>query len=394
MQMAQRIKVGLLFNYDTNWVAGAYYILNLIHAVNKLDDSHKPEFTILSHSEDEFKIARETGYPYLSFSKLLKADFEVRYSFFERLINKISRTLGKQDWYFKSQSSKRLNLNLDALFPASGLEYFSGVKRRIFWIPDFQDHFLPHLFSENEIEIRKKVRSYIAEKGFPVVFSSNDARNHFRMIFPHSESDTFVLKFAVTHPDFQKIDISILRNKFGIIGNYFFSPNQFWAHKNHIVVLQAITILKHEMKRPVLVVFSGKQEDYRNPQYFPGLQKYISDNNISDCVKFLGFIDREEQLQIMNNSVAVIQPSLFEGWSTVVEDAKAMGQHVIVSDIPVHREQITENATFFNPHEPADLAAKVMTVISTPPVKTNVSAYHYNVKTFGGSFLKIVKGEV
>jgi glycosyltransferase involved in cell wall biosynthesis len=38
----------------------------------------------------------------------------------------------------------------------------------------------------------------------------------------------------------------------------------------------------------------------------------------------------------------VIQPSLFEGWSTVVEDAKAIGRPLIVSDLPVHKEQ-TEN---------------------------------------------------
>ncbi len=40
--------------------------------------------------------------------------------------------------------------------------------------------------------------------------------------------------------------------------------------------------------------------------------------------RFLGFIDRGEQLQLMKNSIAIVQPSLFEGWSTVVEDTKAM----------------------------------------------------------------------
>jgi hypothetical protein len=76
-------------------------------------------------------------------------------------------------------------------------------------------------------------------------------------------------------------------------------------------------------------------------------------------VKFLGFIDRAEQLLILKNSIAVIQPSLFEGWSTVVEDCKAQNHNIILSSLPVHKEQISEGAIFFNPYEPQDLANSI-----------------------------------
>jgi glycosyltransferase involved in cell wall biosynthesis len=41
----------------------------------------------------------------------------------------------------------------------------------------------------------------------------------------------------------------------------------------------------------------------------------------------------------MRAAALIIQPSRFEGWSTVVQDAKALGRPLICSDIPVHREQ-------------------------------------------------------
>jgi hypothetical protein len=53
----------------------------------------------------------------------------------------------------------------------------------------------------------------------------------------------------------------------------------------------------------------------------------------------------------------VIQPSLCEGWSTVIEDAKALGRHVLASDIAVHREQLDRNVDFFAAHDHAALAA-------------------------------------
>jgi len=56
----------------------------------------------------------------------------------------------------------------------------------------------------------------------------------------------------------------------------------------------------------------------------------------------------------------VIQPSLFEGWSTVIEDARALGRPVIASDIPVHREQLGDTARYFIPRDPASLAEAVL----------------------------------
>ena len=47
--------------------------------------------------------------------------------------------------------------------------------------------------------------------------------------------------------------------------------------------------------------------------------------DIKKYISILGFISRQDQLSLMRDAIAVIQPSLFEGWSTVVEDCKAIG---------------------------------------------------------------------
>lgn len=49
------------------------------------------------------------------------------------------------------------------------------------------------------------------------------------------------------------------------------------------------------------------------------------------------FFLREEQVLILRNAIAVIQTSLFEGWSIVVEDAKAQNKFVISSSFKVHK---------------------------------------------------------
>jgi glycosyltransferase involved in cell wall biosynthesis len=47
--------------------------------------------------------------------------------------------------------------------------------------------------------------------------------------------------------------------------------------------------------------------------------------------------------------VAIVNPSLSEGWSTNVEEARALGVPMVLSDIAVHREQAAGCAVFFDP---------------------------------------------
>jgi hypothetical protein len=59
----------------------------------------------------------------------------------------------------------------------------------------------------------------------------------------------------------------------------------------------------------------------------------------------------------MRASVALLNPSFFEGWSTTVEEGKSLGVRMVLSDLAVHREQIGSGADFFDPHSSEAIAA-------------------------------------
>lgn len=388
--MAEKIKVGLIYSYDKDWIAGSYYILNLVNALCRLKDEEKPELVILSYSQEEYESIQATGYPYLTFHRLYKNDLWASYRLSERILNRLSRILTGKMPVYRSETYKRFAGKLDLLFPAISNVYFSEIKNRLFWIPDFQEHFLPHFFSEQEIGNRKAHQEMLAERGLPVVFSSNNALQHFKKLYPHAKSKVFVLPFAVTHPAYTDIPAGQLFLRYNIDRPYFFCPNQFWAHKNHITVLKAINILRQQGQKEILVVFSGKEYDNRNPGFFEELKHYVKENKLEAQVRFLGFIEREDQLQLMNKAICVVQPSLFEGWSTVIEDAKSMSQYVVASDLPVHREQLPGgNVTFFNPADEAALAELLKRFMQAAPLRETV-LYEQNIKKFGREFLSVV----
>ena len=89
-------------------------------------------------------------------------------------------------------------------------------------------------------------------------------------------------------------------------------------------------------------------------QTYPHKELIIIDGGSHDGT--VDLLKASEQMALMAGSLAVINPSLFEGWSTTVEEAKSMGKVVLLSDIPVHREQAPLRGRYFQPDRAEDLA--------------------------------------
>jgi glycosyltransferase involved in cell wall biosynthesis len=381
--MVERKRIGLIFSYDENWIAGTYYILNIIHALKTLDDCNQPHLVILSNSQENFKkVKNETNYPYLEY---VQYPFPSKhYTIGERVINKLSRIFFNRNSIVKRPKYP----DLDFLYP-SQVKGLSNHLKKVNWIPDFQEDYLPQFFSEKEILSRKARQKDIVANGDIVVLSSEDAKTDFVRLYPNAKAKPFVLRFAVTHPDFSKEIINDLLVKYDLPKRYFFAPNQFWAHKNHIVVLKAVKLLK-DKGILITVSMSGKENDYRNLENFATLKNYISKHQLESHIKFLGFLPRTEQLCLFKNAQAILQPSLFEGWSTVVEDAKALGKFVMASNLNVHREQLKDNAWFFNPNNFEDLTNCIENYLLKQP-KISESDYNKTIFDFGNKFNELAQ---
>lgn len=350
--MGKKQSLGLLFSYDEKWIGGSYYILNIIKTLNRLEDIDKPKLFVLCSNMADFDIVKETKYPYLNFVLIERKSLFKPYRAINKMIQKFGFTLFKRRNQFK---------NIDILFPATFEKIFDGIPNKIFWIPDFQEKYLPHLFQESELVYRQDWQAQIANQR-QVIFSSKNALNDFTTFFPNATSKKYVFNFSSILPEIT-VKIEDVLQKYNLTSErFFFSPNQFWEHKNHLIILKALDKLRREQNLDFQVYFSGKEDDYRNPDYFKNLKKYVEENNLSENVKFLGFIDRTDQLCFIDNAMGIIQPSLFEGWSTVVEDSKALNQNIIVSNIGVHKEQLNDKAFFFDPNSEDSLIEQLAVV--------------------------------
>jgi glycosyltransferase involved in cell wall biosynthesis len=226
----------------------------------------------------------------------------------------------------------------------------------IAWLPDFQHRQVPQLFSrlarmKRDVGFRAQIAA-----GRTVMLSSHDACGDCERFYPATRGRTNAVHFAVPPPP--PISAGMARgvaDSYGLPQEFCYLPNQFWVHKNHLLVVEALALLR-EQGRSVVVAASGNPRDPRDPQHFPRLCERIQTLGLQEDFRLLGLIPYPHLGALMQASSALLNPSLFEGWSTTVEEARALGVPLILSDLPVHREQAGAGAIYFDRSSAAALA--------------------------------------
>ncbi len=224
------------------------------------------------------------------------------------------------------------------------------------WIPDLQERHLPAFFDTREFDLRVRNECEQCRSATRVLVSSEAARRDLETVVADCGRHAPVLRFVASVPPLARLpELAPLQARHGFTGPYFHLPNQFWVHKNHQVVVEALARLAAD-GRQVLVLATGNTADYRQPQHFARLMERVQAAGMSAWFRPLGMVPHEDLMGLMAHAVAVINPSLFEGWSTTVEEARSMGKRIVLSDIPTHREQAPARGLFFDPADPGALA--------------------------------------
>ncbi len=265
------------------------------------------------------------------------------------------------------------------------------------WIPDFQHYHLPEMFAPKEIAERNTWHQRVAANAPVTVLSSQMAKQDFDHLYPEAASRSVVMHFATARdPEWFDLDPLLVQKKYQLPDRFFLVSNQFWKHKDHQAIVQALGLLKQQGIKP-LVVCTGKTSDPRHPEYYDQLLQTIGELGLGEQIRILGLIPRIDQIQLMRRCLAVIQPSRFEGWSTVVEDVRMLGKPILLSDFPVHLEQNPSDARFFqqsNGQQLAELIAQTYAELEPgPDFDKEEFAKQENIKrvqAFGRRFLDIV----
>lgn len=226
------------------------------------------------------------------------------------------------------------------------------------WVPDFQDRYLPQLFSRWARQRRSLGLRLQLAAGRRVLLSSEDARNDCERFYPRARGRTTVARFAVLPALAPGEHDPQVLSRHRLPERFFYLPNQFWVHKNHAGVIDAVRLLRARGTN-IVVAASGSPREPRQAGHFEQLRARVAGAGLDGNFLFLGNVAARDVALLMRASVALLNPSLFEGWSTTVEEARSLGARMVLADLRVHREQVGSAAVYFDPRDPDAIAASL-----------------------------------
>jgi glycosyltransferase involved in cell wall biosynthesis len=314
--------IGLRVLSNPLWRGGVNYVANWVHSLGALPLREKPRLFLLPFDDRGAALVQD----------------------FNGLVEGVH------------PFARARELDLDFVYPATQIFEAPFGAPWAGWIPDWQCQHLPEMFDDLERARRLLQYSILATRAPCLVTSSRMALDDTHRVVGESV-DTFELSFpGMVEAVPSEEDVATfnkLRIRHALPERFFLVSNQFWKHKNHALVFEALARVRMS---DLACVFTGETEDPRWSGHSDDMRALIAKRDISSRVFILGALPRAEQLCLMRHAVAIIQPSLFEGWSTVVEEARALGKVVLMSNIPVHREQSPPACRFFDPHDAEELA--------------------------------------
>lgn len=383
--MADRINIIIPTLGSSFWTGGFTYQSNLIEALKNRNDVR-----IFLVKNLEGGAASDDNLPPL---------FRSIVQHYKAATFKTSMLLRGYDKQLTQRLRRFDNASINVLFTLNHAHLLSNNRMlRLYWIPDFQHVHLSYLFKQEEI-LQRNIRFQLGcQHADVIIVSSINAQNDLAKFAPEYLSKSRVSNFVSNVPeDIWEKNPAVLLEKYHIPEKFFYLPNQFWKHKNHLTVLEALKILKQRGIHPT-VVFTGNMSDYRNPEYIEELKRSMEEWGLTNQLHILGMVDHGDVLLLIRQCIAIINPSLFEGWSTTVEESKSIGKRAILSDIEVHREQNPPSCDFFPAKDAGKLAEileerwnelqpgpdKVMEKTAREELPKRISEY-------GNNFIRIIK---
>lgn len=332
------------------WTVGPVYLKNLIYLLDNYCRGKIEGFLFVEEDNDKAK----HDLAFIGCSKVIYKKNVKRLS----LVG-LSDYLAKKFFSYNLLDQATLEKNkIDIFFGKSYFYKFRGIKT-ISYFPDFQHIYLPQMYANNELCQINNLCQLIAKNADCVLVPSPVVKDDFSKIFPQYKDKAKAWHpLSVISPDFYNGDVLGVLKAYNLPEKFIYFPSQFWKHKNHELVFKAVKFLKDQGLR-ITIVCSGNTYEYRDFNYFARLWQKVSTWDLKEEIIYLGLLPHEDVLTLMRQSIAVLNPSLFEGWAVTVDEARTIGKQLILSDIAVHRQHELKKVLFFDPCNYKDLADKL-----------------------------------
>ena len=344
-------KIGVFLNSEP-YIGGTFqYNQSILEALDSLDKNQYEIFALYKNeiwksylTKYHFKEKKLFYSRYLNIGSILLSQIARVINFKKDFLKKIYSKIDVVSYQIES-------LKLDLLIcPSQDILPMRVQTPSIATIHDLMhryEKYFPEVSDNGEYEKREFLYKNICKAAKAIFVDSEIGKKHVIDSYGRKYGEkVLVLPFAPPQYLLKKE----INNEKIISGKYFFYPAQFWKHKNHVRLIEAIMILKQKKLDIKLILVGSKKNGYDD------IISLIKKYKLSDNVKILGYVKDDEMISLYKNARAMIMPTFFGPTNIPPLEAFTLGCPVAVSNIYGMPEQTDGAALLFNPESVKDIA--------------------------------------
>ena len=193
---------------------------------------------------------------------------------------------------------------------------------------------------------RDKVASEVFSRAMRIIVGTEVGKREIELAYGVNSERIIVNPLPVKKVSVQNIK---LNNSLKLI-----YPANFWAHKNHAVLIEALRMVIDRTGMQLQLFLSGSNRG--SQEMISNLVKKLE---LENSVNFVGFLSEIDLNQLYKECSLLVFPSLIGPDNLPPLEALTFGCKIAVADIPGAREQFGEFATYFDPYNVLDIVRAI-----------------------------------
>lgn len=186
-----------------------------------------------------------------------------------------------------------------------------------------------------------------------ILVDSELGKTHLESAYHNAHQKGQVLPYIAARDIATRQPTSDFATKYALPKKFIFYPAQFWCHKNHIRLLQALESVRKTCSDVQLVLVGSQKNGYTQ------VLETIKHLKLQEHVRIFGYVEAENLPQFYRQARALVMPTFFGPTNIPPLEAFALDCPVVISGIYGMKAQLGDAALFVDPHSVDDMAAKI-----------------------------------
>ena len=272
---------------------------------------------------------------------------------------------GKLGWYWRSRGMTK-DINAAEIDIYHGLSHEIPLNssdlsaKTVVTFHDLIYEYFPEQFGLWDRYIYKRKYRYAAQHANRVVAISESTKKDLNDLYQIDASKMSVV-YQSCNPAFYNAPKSPSTDE-----KYLLYVGSLIERKSFMLIVEAMATIPMDKRTTVKVV--GKGSHYANL-----VKARISELDLVDQFDFLDHIDNEALLSIYDNAIAMVYPSIYEGFGIPLIESLYRDTPVITTTASSLPEAAGPGAIYIEPNDKANLAKAMMDIVSDLDLRNKLS---------------------